>query len=124
MEEADVLADKIAVMAQGRLRCVGSSIHLKNRFAGYKLSVVTAKQHVTEIKDLVQKELEGSTVERETLIDTTCYLTFTLSPSVTKHLVPFLRKLEIAKDLIHDFSISQTTLEEVFLKVKALTFVF
>ena len=64
------------------------------------------------------KELEGSTVERETHIDATSYLTFTLSPSVTKHLVPFLKKLEAAKDLIQDFSISQTTLEEVFLKVR------
>jgi len=34
MEEADVLGDKIVVMAAGTLRCVGSSVHLKNRFAG------------------------------------------------------------------------------------------
>lgn len=37
MEEADVLGDRIAIMARGRLRCIGSSIHLKRRFgSGYQ----------------------------------------------------------------------------------------
>ena len=37
MEEADVLGDRIAIMARGRLRCIGSSIHLKHRFgSGYQ----------------------------------------------------------------------------------------
>ena len=37
MEEADVLADRIAIMARGCLRCIGSSIHLKHRFgSGYQ----------------------------------------------------------------------------------------
>lgn len=38
MEEADVLGDRIAIMARGRLRCIGSSIHLKHRFgSGYQV---------------------------------------------------------------------------------------
>jgi len=32
MEEADILGDRIAIMAKGRLRCIGTSIHLKQRF--------------------------------------------------------------------------------------------
>jgi len=40
MEEADILGDRIAVMAHGSLRVVGSSLYLKNRFGlGYHLSV-------------------------------------------------------------------------------------
>ena len=40
MEEADVLGDRIAIMARGRLRCIGSSIHLKHRFgSGYQVSL-------------------------------------------------------------------------------------
>lgn len=43
MEEADVLGDRIAIMARGHLRCIGSSLHLKQRFgAGYQLSLTTA----------------------------------------------------------------------------------
>lgn len=38
MEEADALCDRIGIMAKGQLRCIGSSQHLKNKFAsGYIL---------------------------------------------------------------------------------------
>lgn len=50
MEEADVLGDKIAVMAHGQLRCVGSSVHLKNRFAGYKVNLVMDIPNVEAVK--------------------------------------------------------------------------
>ncbi|GLI66002.1 hypothetical protein VaNZ11_009613 [Volvox africanus] len=40
MEEADILGDRIAIMARGKLRCVGTSLRLKQRFgSGYTLSV-------------------------------------------------------------------------------------
>lgn len=32
MEEADILSDKIGIMAKGRLRCIGTSIRLKSKF--------------------------------------------------------------------------------------------
>jgi len=39
MDEADVLGDRIGIMADGKLLCLGSSLFLKNRYgAGYKLS--------------------------------------------------------------------------------------
>ena len=38
MEEADILGDRIGIMAKGRLRCLGNSVRLKTRFgAGYKV---------------------------------------------------------------------------------------
>ena len=41
MDEADVLGDRIGIMAKGQLMCLGSSLFLKNRFgAGYKLTMV------------------------------------------------------------------------------------
>jgi ABC-type multidrug transport system ATPase subunit len=43
MEEADVLGDRIAIMARGRLRALGSGLRLKQRFgSGYQLSVSCA----------------------------------------------------------------------------------
>jgi ABC-type multidrug transport system ATPase subunit len=40
MEEADVLGDRIGIMARGRLQAVGSSLRLKQKFgAGYQVSV-------------------------------------------------------------------------------------
>jgi len=41
MDEADVLGDRIGIMANGGIECLGSSLFLKNRYgAGYKLTMV------------------------------------------------------------------------------------
>lgn len=41
LDEASLLADRIAVMKEGQLQCVGSELFLKNRFGlGYNLTVV------------------------------------------------------------------------------------
>ena len=40
MEEADILADRIAIMADGQLAAVGTPLELKSRFGvGYTLTV-------------------------------------------------------------------------------------
>ena len=41
MDEADYLGDRIGIMGEGKLRCCGSSIFLKNKFGiGYSLVIV------------------------------------------------------------------------------------
>ena len=41
MEEAEVLADRIAVIADGQMRCIGTSLYLKNNYGGgYKLNLI------------------------------------------------------------------------------------
>lgn len=40
MDEADILGDRICIMADGQTRCCGSSLFLKKRFGvGYKLVI-------------------------------------------------------------------------------------
>ena len=40
MDEADVLGDRIGIMAQGRLVCLGTSLFLKKRYGvGYNLTM-------------------------------------------------------------------------------------
>jgi len=59
MDEADVLGDRIGIMAHGQMKCLGSSLFLKNRFgAGYKLTLVKAgKAKNTKIWPYLEKEL-------------------------------------------------------------------
>ena len=41
MDEADYLGDRIAIMGDGKLKCLGSSVYLKNKFGvGYNLTIV------------------------------------------------------------------------------------
>ena len=41
MDEADLLGDRIAIIAQGQLKCCGSSLFLKRKIgSGYYLTLV------------------------------------------------------------------------------------
>lgn len=40
MEEADTLGDRIGIMARGQLCCLGTPLHLKQKYSsGYRLTV-------------------------------------------------------------------------------------
>ena len=42
MEEADILGDRVAIMAAGQLQALGTSLHLKNLFGGgFRLALLT-----------------------------------------------------------------------------------
>ena len=44
MDEADILGDRIAIMAEGQLRCVGSALFLKKTYGvGYQLTIEKEK---------------------------------------------------------------------------------
>jgi len=44
MDEADILGDRIGIMTQGKMTCLGSSMFLKNRFGvGYVMTIVKKK---------------------------------------------------------------------------------
>lgn len=57
MEEADILADRIAVVVDGNLKCVGSPLNLKNTYGdGYRISVVCEpgqEQEVISVMNMV-----------------------------------------------------------------------
>lgn len=52
MDEADILADRIAIMSEGAIQCVGSSLFLKNRFGiGYNLKIEKAANSNSSLID-------------------------------------------------------------------------
>ena len=40
MEEADVLGDRIAIMAKGKVKCYGSPLFLKRKFGNYQMDLL------------------------------------------------------------------------------------
>jgi ATP-binding cassette subfamily A (ABC1) protein 3 len=49
MDEADILGDRIGIMTDGQLICLGSSLFLKNRFGvGYNLTMVKKDKESNE----------------------------------------------------------------------------
>ena len=57
MEEADILSDRIAVICDGKLKCVGSPLYLKNTFGdGYRITLVCDpgnERRIIELMDFI-----------------------------------------------------------------------
>lgn len=52
MEEAEALCDRMTIMVKGRLKCIGSSTHIKNKFGeGYELEIKVEIPNKSEIND-------------------------------------------------------------------------
>ncbi|XP_055529126.1 phospholipid-transporting ATPase ABCA1-like [Wyeomyia smithii] len=117
MDEADMLGDRIAIMADGKLRAVGSSFFLKKRFGvGYRLICVKSQEcDVGEVTELLRKYIPGLIVESSIGTE----LSYLLEEENSTHFQPMLEDLEsnVKRLNILDFGISLTTLEEVFMKV-------
>lgn len=103
LDEADLLADHIAILSKGTLRAQGSSVELKDRLgAGYRIHVFNAR----DIKE--SPEVEG--VKRVVSFDVISYL----APS-SYLAAQVIRALETAG--ISDYKFSSPTIEDVFLQV-------
>ena len=115
MEEADVLGDRVCVMSKGRLRAINNSIALKNKYGdGYRISIVTDQTESQKIKDLIAKMLPEAKLED----DSAGALIYQFPPSSIGSIPKLVEWLEQNKDgLVKSWGISQSTLEEVFLKL-------
>ncbi|XP_072168711.1 phospholipid-transporting ATPase ABCA3-like [Diadema setosum] len=117
MDEADLLGDRIAIMADGQLRASGSSLFLKNRFGvGYHLTLVqNDKVDMAGIDHLIKANIPNALLESRvgSEID---YILPRDSTTVFKEL---FHKLESDRGPlgIDSFGVSVTTMEEVFMKV-------
>jgi len=120
MEEADILGDNIAIMARGKLRALGSSFRLKQRFgSGYQISVAViggaGGKTATLVSQLFAEEL-GVSAPMDSKGQ---YIVFQVPKSKESELPGFLRRLETrGSELgVGDIQMSLTSLEEVFLNI-------
>jgi ABC-type multidrug transport system ATPase subunit len=117
LDEADVLGDRIGIVNNGRMRCSGTSLFLKNRFGlGYQINMVRSSScslpaleahichHVPSAQLLSQSGLE---------------LSYRLPFANVPEFPALLRSLDAkGQDLgVQSYGLGVTTLEEVFLSV-------
>ncbi|KAI1321577.1 hypothetical protein EDD11_003057 [Mortierella claussenii] len=58
MEEADILSDRIAIMTSGRLRCIGTSLHLKDLYgSGFRLDISSQPGRLQEACESVEHQV-------------------------------------------------------------------
>ncbi|XP_058509003.1 phospholipid-transporting ATPase ABCA3 [Solea solea] len=120
MDEADLLGDRIAIMAGGELQCCGSSLFLKNKYgAGYHMVIVKdALCNVSEISRLVHMYVPNATLESSAGAE----LSYILPKESTSKFELLFAELEMNREElgIASYGASVTTMEEVFLRVGKL----
>lgn len=114
MEECQALCSRLTVMVNGRLACLGSAQHLKSKFgSGYTLVVRCPVEQTAAMESHMAQHLPEAVLSESHHTR----LRFQL-PSQSSKLSAALGALEAARasQLLYDYSVSQTTLEEVFLR--------
>ncbi|XP_020104901.1 ABC transporter A family member 2-like [Ananas comosus] len=131
MEEADILSDRIAIMAKGKLRCIGTSIRLKSKFGtGYIANVsfsgngtgqspinnstAPSEHHLEQVKSFFKDRLNVDPREENRQ-----FLTFVIPHDKEPLLTEFFAELQDREREfgISDIQLGLTTLEEVFLNI-------
>uniref|UniRef100_A0A8C7HGQ5 Cholesterol transporter ABCA5 n=1 Tax=Oncorhynchus kisutch TaxID=8019 RepID=A0A8C7HGQ5_ONCKI len=118
MDEADILADRKAVISQGQLKCVGSSLYLKTKCGvGYHLRMsIGGRCEVDGVTSLVKHHVPKAQLSRQQEAE----LTFTLPFESMDTFSGLFSELDCRPDLgIINYGVSMTTLEDVFLRLEA-----
>ncbi|KAJ3416150.1 ATP-binding cassette sub- A member 5 [Chytridiales sp. JEL 0842] len=130
MDEADLLADRKAILSHGKLRCCGTSLFLKSRFnIGYQVDLVHRPDSATGqyLKGLVHSVFPTSTEKvviasnfdnhRRTVAQET-EIRFSIPSNLSSSFPSLFSKLdeEVSNGRLLYYGVSTPTLEEVFLK--------
>lgn len=113
MDEADVLGDSIAIMADGELRCCGSSMFLKKTFGvGYRLTVERTRTDKESSERLV-KQVTSHVPEASLLTDVGSELSFQLPVGGSAKFPAMFEEIdsEIDSGLVGSYGVSITTLD-------------
>ncbi|KAF4012943.1 hypothetical protein G4228_003028 [Cervus hanglu yarkandensis] len=117
MDEADILADRKAVISQGMLKCVGSSIFLKSKWGiGYRLSMYVDRCCAAEsLSSLVEQHVPAATV----LQQSEQQIVYSLPFKDMDKFSGLFSALDTHSNLgVISYGVSMTTLEDVFLKLE------
>jgi len=127
MEECEALCDRLAIMVNGQFQCFGTNSHLKNKFAqGFTIltrlkaagagTADTEKKDVdnaNQLKDFVSVNLKNVEVKDEHKN----YIHFHVASPETpwSKLFKVMESARAQMEWLEEYSVSQTTLEQVFL---------
>nr|XP_040569768.1 phospholipid-transporting ATPase ABCA1-like [Lepeophtheirus salmonis] len=118
MEECEVLCSRLGIMVNGKFKCLGTAQHLKSRFgSGYSLTIRsgTTDGNLDSLKDFVLNAFPFSEIKEEHYNQLTYQI-----PLKTIKLSTIFHEMERAKSMKHllleDYSLTQTTLDEVFIR--------
>ncbi|ORX48445.1 P-loop containing nucleoside triphosphate hydrolase protein [Piromyces finnis] len=115
MEEAEFLCDRLAILVNGRLSCIGSPEHLKMKFGDSYILEVQSKDTTTFHQQMIENgklfgdrayQMEKSSRDRLKYV-----------VKMTSQIGHVFEAMEGCKEqgLVEDYSFNQTTLEQIFI---------
>ena len=113
MDEADILGDTIAIMAEGELRCCGSSLFLKKTYGvGYQLTIErnhADKNGANRLRQIVSDNVPEALL----LSDVGTELSYQLPLGASPQFKPIFESLdkEIESGAVSSYGVSITTLD-------------
>ena len=117
MDEADILGDRISIMAEGKVQCTGSSLFLKNRFGvGYNLVIAKkSRDPAPQVDKFIMEKIDNVKKMQEVSSE----ISYQLPTSSSKQFKQFFQEFDENLDNlgIRSYGVGITTLEEVFLKI-------
>ncbi|KAL8004892.1 putative Cell wall protein YJL171C/Tos1 [Plasmopara halstedii] len=122
MQEAQALCENIGIVAEGKLKCCGSSLFLRNRYGvGYKLTVVYHDdvKRGEEWNEALMTTLEKYVPNAAIVSDNKWETRVQLNDGDERRFAELFRELEIMKKsrVIKRYAIAATSLEDVFVRV-------
>ncbi|XP_047612602.1 ATP-binding cassette sub-family A member 9-like isoform X2 [Phacochoerus africanus] len=117
MAEAEAVCDRVAIMVSGRLRCIGSIQHLKSKFGKdylLEMKVKTLAQVEALHREILRMFPQAARQERFSSL-----MVYKLPVEDVRPLSQAFFKLETVKQSfdLEEYSLSQSTLEQVFLEL-------
>ncbi|XP_059164211.1 phospholipid-transporting ATPase ABCA3-like [Physella acuta] len=117
MDEADYLSDRIAIMANGVVKCCGTPMFLKKIYGiGYKLTLVkSAECHEYKVIQHVLSSVQAAIYQSSNISE----ITFLLPDNCVSEFPKLLQSLDkkMASLNLQSYGLSATTMEDVFLRV-------
>merc|ERR1712054_400331 len=125
MEEADVLCDRIAIMAAGEIQCIGAGYQLKRRFGkGYTFQISSSKD-MKAIDDYVHTLFPSARLLGEPIGGLAKYEVSREDVVISRVFSELTENTANIETFgITSWGLTETTLEEVFLKLAALAEIF
>ena len=116
MEECEALCTRLAIMVNGRFRCLGSTQHLKSKFGeGYTVTIRVNREDESKMKaqSFIDKAFGQEASLKEVHLN---QMEYQIGSKIS--ISSIFAELEKAKmaGILSDYSVTQTTLDQVFIR--------
>jgi ABC-2 type transport system ATP-binding protein len=112
MEEADEFCDRVAIMDHGRILALDTPEQLKASIGAGRIVIVSATGDLPELADTLVRQVDGA--DKSRIVEGRIHLSVDASPGMLPRIID---AAEAAGSSVNDLSVTEPTLESVFINL-------